>query len=88
VDDLDSRVRLAAFQFLEELTLLHPDTLPFEALQRGFEFEGRRVPLLGPQGIFKPAILSEMPLTIVTAPAVTGRPRPYDDEIAPDGRIR
>lgn len=86
--DLDSRVRLAAFQFLGELTLRHPDTLPYEALLRGFDFEGRRVPLLGPQGIFKPAILPDMPLSIATAPAVAGRPRPYDDEIGPDGVIR
>jgi putative restriction endonuclease len=32
VDDLDSRVRLAAFQFLTEQAVLHPDTLPYEVL--------------------------------------------------------
>jgi hypothetical protein len=26
-------------------------------LAQGFDFDGRRVPLLGPEGIFKPAIL-------------------------------
>jgi putative restriction endonuclease len=88
VDDLDSRVRLAAFQFLAEQTVLHPDTLPYEVLQRGFDFERHRVPLLGPQGIFKPAILHDMPISIYTAPMVEGRPRPYEDEIGPDGLIR
>ena len=84
MDDLDSRVRLAAFQFLADQLALVPDTLPYEVLQRGFDFEGRRVPLLGPQGIFKPAILPDMPLSIYTAPVVEGRPRPYEDEIQKD----
>jgi putative restriction endonuclease len=88
VDELDSRVRLAAFRFLAEQTLRHPESLPYDALQRGFEFEGRRVPLLGPQGIFKPAILADMPLSICTVPTVEGRPRPYEDEIGPDNLIR
>lgn len=86
--DLDSRVRLAAFRFLEEQEVLHPDTLPYEVLLRGFDFEGRRVPLLGPQGIFKPAILPDIPLSIATAPVVPGKPRPYEDELGPDGLIR
>ena len=82
--DLDSRVRLAAFQFLAEQVILHPDTLPYDVLQRGFDFEGRRVPVIGPQGIFKPAILPDMPLSIYTAPVVEGRPRPYEDEVRSD----
>jgi putative restriction endonuclease len=82
--DLDSRVRLATFQFLAEQAVLHPDTLPFEVLQRGFDFERHRVPLMGPQGIFKPAILPDMPLSIYTAPVVEGRPRPYEDEVRSD----
>jgi putative restriction endonuclease len=82
--DLDSRVRLAAFRFLAEQTVLHPDTLPYEMLQRGFDFEGHRVPLIGPQGIFKPAILVDIPLSIYTAPVVEGRPRPYEDEVRSD----
>jgi putative restriction endonuclease len=88
VDDLDSRVRLAAFRFLGDQAVLYPDTLPYEVLQRGFDFEGHRVPLIGPQGIFKPAILPEMPLSIYTAPVVEGHPRPYEDEIGADGLIR
>lgn len=84
MDDLDSRVRLAAFEFLAEQTVRHPDTLPYEVLQRGFDFEGRRVPIIGPQGIFKPAILPEVPLSIYTAPVVEGRPRPYEDEVRSD----
>jgi putative restriction endonuclease len=86
-DDIDGRVRLAAFTFLAERTRIHGDELPYSILLKGFEFEGRRVPLLGPQGIFKPAVLPELPLTITTAPSVRGRVRPYDDEIGDDGTL-
>ena len=44
--------------------------------------DGRRVPLLGPQGIFKPAIM-QVPLSITTSPN-----GPYDDGIGPDNLLR
>lgn len=81
-------VRVAAFDFLREMTELHGEVLPFSILNRGFDFEGTRVPLLGPQGIFKPAVLPEIPLSIRTAPVVPGKPRPYDDELGEEGIIR
>ncbi len=84
---LDGTVRAAAFAFLDRLEAVHGEDLPRRELARGFEFEGTRVPLLGPQGIFKPAILPEVPLSITTAPRVEGKPRPYEDEILGGGRI-
>ncbi len=48
-------------------------------------FGETRVPLIGPQGIFKPAILAEVPLTITTVPIVEGSARPYEDEVSFDG---
>jgi len=87
-EDLDSRVRSRAFQFLEEQTRLHGEILPRPLLASGFEFDGRRVPLIGPQGIFKPAVLPEMPLTITTVPVIEGEPRPYEDEVGSDGFLR
>jgi len=86
--DLDSRVRLRAFEFLREQTEILGNSLRREILAAGFTFDGRRVPLLGPQGIFKPAILPEVPLSITTVPAVEGRRRPYDDAIEAGGLIR
>lgn len=44
-------------------------------LSQGFEFDGVRVPLIGPQGIFKPAILPEMPLSIAFRPMREGNAR-------------
>jgi putative restriction endonuclease len=87
VDELDLKIRLKAFSFLEILSSQFGTALPREALAAGFDFEGRRVPLLGPQGIFKPGILPEVPLSITTAPVVEGRPRPYEDETGSDGLI-
>ena len=43
---------------------------------------------MGPQGIFKPAVLPDMPLTITTVPIIEGKPRPYEDEIGYDGLLQ
>ncbi len=67
-DDLDLRVRLAAFQWLRAQMDVYGELLPRAVLAQGFEFDGTRVPLLGPQGIFKPAILTDAPLSITTIP--------------------
>jgi putative restriction endonuclease len=85
---VDARVRLAAFDFLVRQTAATDGILPRSLLAQGFLFEGLRVPLLGPQGIFKPAVLSEIPLSITTVPTVEGQPRPYDDAWDSDGLIR
>jgi putative restriction endonuclease len=76
---------VAAFNFLKEQSTLHGGSvLPRRVLERGFDFNGRRVPLVGPQGIFKPAIC-ELPLSITTVPEVPGKERPYEDEATYEG---
>ena len=85
---LDTQVRLRAFEFLEELRQIHGEGLPRTVLAQGFQFEGNRVPLVGPQGIFKPALLPEIPLSFTTVPIVEGKPRPYNDDVGHDGLIR
>jgi putative restriction endonuclease len=82
----DAEIRQRAFQFLDDLRAIHGSALPREALARGFDFEGARVPLLGPQGIFKPAVL-RIPLSFTTVPANPRKPRPYDDGVGEDGVI-
>ena len=45
--DIDARVRAAAFTFLEQQTDLHGEVVSREVLANGFTFEGHRVPLVG-----------------------------------------
>jgi len=85
--DFDFKIRWQAFRFLEAQVELHGEVLPRQILAAGFLFEGDRIPLVGPQGIFKPQIL-ELPLTITTAPIVPRRPRPYDDGFEESGFLR
>jgi len=54
----DERVRLAAFQWLKAQVSTHGDVLRRTLLARGFDLDGHRVPLVGPQGIFKPRVLA------------------------------
>lgn len=61
------------------------ETLPRSLIQKGFIYDGVRVPLVGPPGIFKPSLL-EFPISITTKPAVEGQPRPYEDAFSQDGR--
>jgi putative restriction endonuclease len=77
----DSAVRLAAFNWLSEMTRIHGDVLPRRILQEGFTFGTERIPLIAPQGIFKPRIL-EIPLSITTTPH-----GPYNDSFR-DGFLR
>ncbi len=79
----DARVRSAAFDWLSEQVARHGDVLPRTLLAAGYVLDGVRVPLLGPQGIFKPQVLREVPLSITTAPE-----GPYDDAFAADGLLR
>jgi putative restriction endonuclease len=86
----DTQVRLAAFRFLEERQRLAGDDglLPRTVLAEGFHYEGQRVPLVGPQGIFKPRILRDIPLSITTVAVPEGEARPYDDAFGEDGQLR
>jgi hypothetical protein len=68
----DQHVRLAAFAFLAEQTQLHGEVLPRDILAAGFQFDGHPVPLIGPKGIFKLALL-ELPLSITTVQPLKAR---------------
>jgi putative restriction endonuclease len=87
--DRDARIRTAAFAFLEgEMRRRGSDVLPRSLLAEGFRLDGIRVPVLGPQGIFKPAALPDMPLSITTVPVEEGDAPPYRDVIGDDGLLR
>lgn len=87
VDDQDRLVRLKAFHFLDEQTQVWGPVLPWKVISAGFDFEGRRVPLVSQQGIFKPAVLDKVPLSIRTTPIIDGKDHPYDDRMTDDGLL-
>jgi putative restriction endonuclease len=70
--DADRRIRLAVFDWLTRQREELGEALPRDMLT-SFTLDGVRIPLLGPQGIFKPAVC-ELPISIAT---VVGGP--YDD---------
>ncbi len=78
----DFSVRRVAFEWLSAQVRLHGDVLPRNLLAQGFTLDGVRVPLLGPQGIFKPQALPEIPLSITTVPS-----GPYDDGFSSDNLL-
>lgn len=73
---IDQEVRLAAFNWLSDVTEKYGDVLSRNLLAKGFPFRDRRIPLVSPQGIFKPKQL-DIPLTITTSPK-----GPYKDSIS------
>jgi putative restriction endonuclease len=86
--DRDRSVRLFAFDWLRQKIDMHGEVLPRALLQQGFEFDDVRVPLVGPQGIFKPAVMDAgMPLSITSVPIVKGKDRPYEDDVTEDGLL-
>ena len=88
MSDIDLSIRMAAFGFLEEQVRLHGEVLPLTLLRQGFTYTGRPVPLMnGIQGIFKPKVLSGMPLSITTTPVRDGEDAPYDDLMTPSGLL-
>ena len=73
------QIRLTAFKWLAEQTAIHGDVLSRELLTQGFEFEGKRVPLVSPKGIFKPRIM-QFPLSITSVPNA-----PFDNTLSEGG---
>ena len=80
---LNARIRSSAFAWLRDQVERLGDVLPRSLLAKGFEFEGERIPLLAPQGIFKPKVLTDGPLSIATTPE-----SPYSDALGKDGLLR
>ena len=76
---MDELIRTAAFQWVEKQINLNGGFIPRKLLDQGFEFQGQRITLTGPQGIWKPAFM-ELPLSIYTRPD-----GPYPDFIMDDG---
>ena len=73
----DIEIRRAAFAWLEEQVDLHGQVLSRELLEEGFRYKGERIPLVSPQGIFKPRQMV-LPISITTV-----ADGPYEDAFGP-----
>ena len=63
---MDTQTRTAAFTWLEQLTLIHGDVLPWEILHKGFDFMGQNIIPIGQPGIVKPKVM-KLPISIRTS---------------------
>ena len=79
---MDDQIRLAAFDWLDKQTTIFGDVLPRESLANGFYFNGERITLLGPQGIWKPKIMT-YPLSITSISN-----GPYSDSFTNEGFLK
>lgn len=87
VEAVDSRMRAAAFAWLDERKRKGEELVTHDELA-GFRFEGVRVPLIDPQrGIRKPSRL-DAALSFRTTFTPPGRTPPYEDMEGPDGLVR
>lgn len=75
--------RKAAFEWLEAQISTYGEVLPRALLEVGMNLAGERLPFVGPQGIFKPKLLTDAPLSITTSPN-----SPYTDSVLGDDLIR
>jgi putative restriction endonuclease len=73
---------LQIFNWLQNQIEIYNEVLPWDILSYGFKYNNERVPLIGPQGIWKPKILEKFPISITTSPD-----SPYDDKISDDGPL-
>jgi putative restriction endonuclease len=78
---IDHQIRLKVFEWLTKQIQIHGDVLPRKLLAEGFIFESEHIPLVSPQGIFKPKWL-DYPLSITTTPK-----GPYEDRQNDEGLI-
>jgi putative restriction endonuclease len=72
IGEADQRIRLSVFDWLSDQRADHGEAIPRTKLE-GFVLDGVRIPLVGPSGIWKPAVC-ELPLSVSTV--TTG---PYAD---------
>ena len=79
---IDNNIRLAAFNWLQIQSELYIDGIPRPVLEKGFEYNGERITLIGPKGIWKPKQM-ELPLSVTTI-----KDGPYDDALSEDGFLR
>jgi len=75
-DPESAAIRTGVFEWLQYQAEISEDVFDRKDLIHGFTFRGEAVPLVGPQGIFKPKAIRYYPISITTSPE-----SPYMDEL-------
>jgi putative restriction endonuclease len=63
---MEEQIRAVAFEWLKKQTDIYGDVLPWVLIQRGFNYNGQQINLVGQSGIWKPKVFSSIPLSIRT----------------------
>ena len=79
---MDEAIRIAAFDWLGHMTMLHGDVLPREMLVNDFIWKEDRIILLGAKGIWKPRQM-DLPISITTT-----WNSPYNDVLTEDRFVK
>jgi len=78
--DPDAPIRSAALEAVERLIARHGPTLPWSAIDAGFEWEGQRICLASKAcGIFRPKEMRGGALSVRTSEPRKGREKRYED---------
>lgn len=77
---MEEQIRLATFNWLKRQVELNGEVISRKVLEAGFDFQGERITLIGPAGIWKPRQFELMPISITTV-----YKGPYNDVISEDG---
>lgn len=78
---MDSQIRLATFDWLQDQIQIHGEVLPWSLLTKGFQFHNQQIHVVGAKGIWKPKTM-QLPLSIITK--FEG---PYSDSFTKEGLL-
>lgn len=67
-DSHSASIRQQIFEWLQQMSIEYDDVLPYHVIKSGFVYKGNSVPLMGPQGIFKPMAIKYYPISITNKP--------------------
>lgn len=80
MEDLQSnRIRLAAFEWLQNIAPVNEYVLHWKDLQQGFQFKGQNIILIGAKGIWKPKQNKHFPISITSVQKSVYQDRILDD---------
>ena len=65
-DSESHKIRLAIFEWLEQLIPIYDYVLNWDQLTKGFYYKNIPIPLIGAKGIWKPKVIRKYPISITS----------------------